>query len=369
VPEPPYDVTAWSLGMLLGVRVDFSRPALPASLRLSRVEGTPKLPGGVDGRGPSFGFAYNGADTAIAINRLLRRGAAVSFDRPSHVRVSGIDRGALSTIASDASVTVTTEDRSAAPDGQGRLHAPRIGVYAPWTGDGIDEGWTRWVLEQYEFGVSTLHNDDIRAGMLRDKFDAIILPDQSPTEILEGFSAPNIRPEFRGGMGSDGFQQIAQFVVRGGTLVTLGASCDVAIERLSLPVQDVKRTLRRDQHFAPGSILSVRVDAGHPIGYGMAAETYGFYDNSPFFALDDSGPGLQVVARYADRDVLASGYLKGEEAMAGQAAVVSIDIGRGHVVLFGLRPQHRGQTHATFPMLFNALYLAAADRPTVRPSQ
>jgi hypothetical protein len=47
--------------------------------------------------------------------------------------------------------------------------------------------------------------------------------------------------------------------------------------------------------------------------------------------------------------------------MAGRAAVVSIEMNPGRVVLFGLRPQHRGQTHATFPLLFNALYLSAAE--------
>ena len=68
---------------------------------------------------------------------------------------------------------------------------------------------------------------------------------------------------------------------------------------------------------------------------------------------------VRVVARYPNISVAASGYLKGEEYMLGRAAVVSVDMNPGKVVLFGIRPQHRAQTHATLPMIFNALYWSA----------
>jgi glutamine amidotransferase-like uncharacterized protein len=131
-----------------------------------------------------------------------------------------------------------------------------------------------------------------------------------------------------------------------------------------VPVRDLKRGLTRDQHFAPGTILKIEVDTANPVGYGMARETYGFYNNSPFFALVEgfASQRTTVVARYPNDDVVASGWLRGEELMNGRAAVVSIDMNPGRIVLFGLRPQHRAQTHATFPMLFNALYLSAAER-------
>jgi glutamine amidotransferase-like uncharacterized protein len=95
----------------------------------------------------------------------------------------------------------------------------------------------------------------------------------------------------------------------------------------------------------------------------MDASTTGFYNNSPFFTVLEgfSSQKLSIVARYPNTNVVASGWLKGEDLMAGRAAVVSVDTNPGRIVLFGLRPQHRAQTHATFPLLFNALYLAAAD--------
>ena len=236
-------------------------------------------------------------------------------------------------------------------------------MYQPFTGGNMDEGWTRWVLEQYEFNLTSIHNADVRAGKLRQKFDAIIVADQNPRDIVDGYDAPAIRPEYRGGIGSEGVEQLKQFVAEGGTLITMGNACDLAIEKLPIPVRNLKKGLTRDQHFAPGAILRIEVDTQHPIGYGVAPATYGFYINSPFFSLVEgfSSQRANVVARYPNIGVIASGWLKGEDLMAGRAAVVSIDMNPGRVVLFGLRPQHRAQTHATFPMLFNALYLSATE--------
>lgn len=236
-------------------------------------------------------------------------------------------------------------------------------MYQPWTGGNMDEGWTRWVLEQYEFNLTPIHNDDIRKGDLRQRFDAIILADQDPRQIVNGFDAPQIRPEYRGGIGDAGVDNLKAFVAQGGTLVTMGNACDLAIDRMPIPVRDLKRGLTRDQHFAPGTILRLEVDTQHPLGYGVAPETYGFYINSPFFQLVEgfNSQHTAVIARYPNTNVVASGWLKGEELMAGRAAVVSIDLNPGRVILFGLRPQHRAQTHATFPLLFNALYLSASD--------
>jgi hypothetical protein len=364
-PEPPYDVTAWSLGLLLGVDTVFVKGELPA-MTMTRVDGAPKIAGDITGTGTRFAFDYKGPDTAIAINRLLKDGARVAFDRPSHVAVSGIARTRMESVARDFGLHVKASDQGRTKDQRPTtndqpFHAPRVAMYQPWTGGNMDEGWTRWVLEQYEFNLTSIHNADVRAGKLRQKFDTIIIADQDPRAILEGFDASQIRPEYRGGIGDAGLEQLKQFVADGGTLVTMGNACDLAIEKLPIPVRDLKKGLTRDQHFAPGAILKLEVDAQHPIGYGVAADTYGFYINSPFFQLTEgfNSQRSSVVARYPNTGVIASGWLKGEELMAGRAAVVSIDMNPGKVVLFGLRPQHRAQTHATFPLLFNALYLSA----------
>jgi hypothetical protein len=365
-PEPPYDVTAWSLGMLVGVQTTFVKEQLPASLKMTKVDGLPPMPGSVSGTGARYGFDYNGPDTALAINRLLKSGARVEFDGPSHVAVSGAQRSTVDQLAKQLglSIKASAESRTKTPEAVS-FAAPRVAMYQPWTGGNMDEGWTRWVLEQYEFNLTSVHNADIRAGKLRQKFDAIILADQDPRQIIDGFDAPQIRDEYRGGIGDAGVENLKQFVADGGTLVTMGNACGLAIEKLPIPVRDLKKGVPREQHFAPGAILRVEVDTQHPIGYGVAPDTYGFYINSPFFSIVEgfASQRTSVVARYPNTNVLASGWLKGEELMAGRAAVVSIDMRPGRVVLFGLRPQHRAQTHATFPMLFNALYLSATGAP------
>jgi hypothetical protein len=382
-PEPPYDVTAWSLGMLLGVDHVVAHKPLPDALKLTKLEGAPKLDGRVTGNpstrsvagGARYVFDYQGPDAAKAINRLLRDGARVALEstastsgRTTRVWVTNAPRTSLDAVASDLGMQIAAAAASV-PAAALPVKAPRIGMYSPWTGGNMDEGWTRWVLEQYDFNLATLHNADIRAGTLREKYDAIILPDQAPRSIVDGAGGQNVRPEYRGGIGEDGIAALHQFLAQGGTLVTLGAASDLAIERFGVPLKNLKAGLTRDQHFAPGTILNVEVDTAHPLGYGMHASTFGFYNNSPFFSLTEgfSSQKLSVVARYPNSGVVASGWLKGDELMAGRAAVVAMDTNPGRIVLFGLRPQHRAQTHATFPMLFNALYLSTSDSARPRP--
>ncbi len=367
-PEPPYDVTAWSLGMLLGVDTSFVKQPLGDDVKLTLVPDGAKRPGQVTGPGTRFAFNYTGPEAALAINRLLKDGARLSLvtaqepeGRVTRVEVAGVTRKRMEDVAVSVGLDVRAVDAKAPAATGTAIKGPRVGLYQSWTGN-MDEGWTRWVIEQYEFPYTTLHNADVRAGKLREKFDAIILPDQQPRDILQGNDFPAIRAEYRGGIGEEGLKALEDFVARGGTLITLGNACDLAIDRLPLPVRNVKRGLTRDEHFAPGTILKVQVDTASAIGAGMDADTYGFYVNSPFFTLIEgfSSQRASVVARYPNADVVASGWLKGEEYMAGRAAVVSVDMNPGRVVLFGLRPQHRAQTQATFPMLFNALYVSAA---------
>ena len=369
-PEPPYDVSAWSLGMLLGVDHAVARKPLADSVKLTKLASAPMLEGRVTGNpstrlgaGPAYAFDYLGPDAAKAVNRLLKDGGQ-AWLKGNRVWVNA-PRKSLDAVASELGMQIRAAD-SAPPAGALPVRAPRIGMYSPWTGGNMDEGWTRWVLEQYDFNLATLHNAEMRAGKLREKFDAIILPDQNPRAIVEGTSAQNVRPEYRGGIGDEGVAALKAFVSQGGTLVTLGAACDLAIERLGVPVKNLKSGLNRDQHFAPGTILRVEVDTTHPVGFGMKAQTTGFYNNSPFFSLVEgfATQKMSVVARYPNSGVIASGWLRGEDLMSGRAAVVTMDANPGRIVLFGLRPQHRAQTHATFPMLFNALYLSASDGGT-----
>ena len=73
---------------------------------------------------------------------------------------------------------------------------------------------------------------------------------------------------------------------------------------------------------------------------------------------------VTVVARYpATGDPLVSGWLQGGDKLNGKAAMVEVKIGQGRAVLYGFRPQYRGQTMATEPLIWSAL-----RGPVLRPS-
>jgi hypothetical protein len=363
--EAPYDVSAWSLGLQFGVKTDFAKTPLAAGLSMDRVETTPKFVLPAVNSGGMWHFPYNGALSARIVNRLLKSGAEVSVTKPDG---SGMAY-AITTAKGDTwdraaeGFEVRTLVRTPVAVVAGTLHEPRVGIYQSYD-PSMDEGWTRFVLDQYGFEYGRLHNQDIRAGGLRQKLDAIILPDQRTRATLNGLDYKSILPEYRGGIGEAGWAALREFVAEGGTLIALGEASNLLVDKMPLGVKDLKRATTRDQHFAPGTIVNLQVDTTHPIGWGMAPETYGFYINSPFFQLTE-GFGSQkvdVVARYPNTEVRASGWLRGEDLMYGRAAVVAIEMNPGKVVLFGIRPQHRAQTHATLPMLFNALYWSAEGK-------
>ena len=357
--EAPYDVAAWSLGMQLGVKTVFAKTPLPGDLKLEKVSATPELTLSAEKTKTGWVFVYNGSSSATVVNRLLKAGVSVSF-----AKGHGSDAVYVVTTASPdawkkatAGYTVQTPATKSTLDAPVELHKPRVGLYQSWTAN-MDEGWTRWVFDEYEMPYTTLHNVDIKAGKLRDKYDAIVLPDARSRDMIEGRSGKTVPQEYQGGIGETGWDALVEFVHQGGTLVAMGDACDLLIDRLPLPVKDIKATLQNAQHFAPGTIVNLQVDTAHPVGWGVAPATYGFYINSPFFDVTTgfSSQKVDIVARYPNVDAMASGWLRGEQYQLGKAAVVAIDMNPGKVVLFGIRPQHRGQTHATFPMLFNALY-------------
>lgn len=356
--EAPYDVSAWSLGMQFGVKSDFAKTALPATLALDKLTARPKLELRADG----MSFPYDGATSALVLNRLLKAGARVTLSHTS--TEAWINAQTTPAIWSKAveGFSVTQAHGLRAPAAVA-LTRPRIAIYQSYD-PSMDEGWTRYILDQYGFEYTPIHNPDVRKGNLRARFDAIILPDQRVNSILEGNGDfKTILPEYRGGIGEEGLDALKQFVSAGGTLVALGEACNLVVEKMPVGVKDLKHTFTRDQHFAPGAVVNLQVDTASPIGWGAAPDTWGYYINSPFFQLTEgfASQKVSVVARYPNTGVNASGWLRGEDLMFGRAAVVSIEMNPGKIVLFGIRPQHRAQTHATLPLLFNALYWSAEE--------
>ncbi|HEX8281875.1 MAG TPA: M14 family zinc carboxypeptidase [Pyrinomonadaceae bacterium] len=228
----------------------------------------------------------------------------------------------------------------------------------------MDEGWTRWVFENQGVGYASVGDAEIRGGNLRAKYDAIVIPDQSPRSILEGYRKGSMPEELTGGLGKEGVKALREFVEQGGTLVALNAASNFAIEQLGLPVRDVTAGLKRTEFYCPGSILRTHLDTAHPLAKGMPRESVAWVEDSPVFEIKSDPLALvrvKIVARYPDSGTpLLSGWLLGGEKIRGKAALVEVGLGEGRVYLFGFRPQYRAQSLATYPLLFNAL----ARRPT-----
>jgi len=157
-------------------------------------------------------------------------------------------------------------------------------------------------------------------------------------------------------MGAAGVQALRDFVDGGGTLIALDQSCDFAIGALDLPVSDALLDLSPQDFYGPGSILRLLLDPDDPLAAGMPNQTIAWFEDGPAFEVRDP-LRVRVVARYPDEpgDVLLSGWLLGAARLAGKAAMVEVRRGRGRVILFGFRPQYRGQSLATYPLLFNAI--------------
>jgi hypothetical protein len=370
--EPPYDVAGWTLPMQMGV--DYDEAATQFAADLERVDSA-------------------GVTARIKIP---------------------VERG------------VTTR---------------RIGLYRSWVVS-MDEGWTRWVLEQFGFDYTTISDADVRAGKLQDKFDVIILPDQSAQQIINGNRAGTLPDEYCGGITEAGVGNLRSFVEGGGVLICLDSASELAIKRFDLPVRNALEGLKRDQFYAPGSIFRARIDNQHPLGYGMRGEADLYFvsesrrgrgsdpdagptpdssgpdattrpespsrsaSTSPDAARRESEPGgdsrgrggnnptadgagnssqsarredtstlvnafafevtdpqrARSVARFVEGNPLRSGWLLGPQYIAGKSALVDASLGKGRVVLFGFRPQHRAQTWGTFKLLFNAILLGAAKQ-------
>jgi hypothetical protein len=243
----------------------------------------------------------------------------------------------------------------------GRRSAVRIGVYRSWA-PSMDEGWTRWTLDTWAVPFESLTDSVVRAGGLAARYDAIIIPDQPARTLLEGLSARRYPVRLVGGLGQAGVAALKEYVDAGGTLITFNEASRFAIGALDLPVTDVLATTSSREFYAPGSILRLQLEPDHPVTEGMGTETIAWFEDGPAFEPRDPFR-VRVLGRYpaAASDILLSGYLLGPTWLAGRAGLVEVRRGRGRVLLFGFRPQYRGQSLATLPLLFNALRSAARE--------
>jgi hypothetical protein len=360
-PQRPYDVTAHTLPLLMGV--DVAAVPAPFHAAVDAIGDPAVVPGRIEGRGRFLAMGH-GTGELVALGRLLRDGVSVLWattafsDRgrsfpAGTLLVPEAARGRLDPLTRELGLVVRA--LATAPPALA-LRRPRVGLYQSFVAS-IDEGWTRFVFER-QLGVEyeTLHDKDVRGGGLRRRFDVIVLPDQTRRDILDGHPAGSMPPELVGGLGQPGAGALRAFVEEGGTLVALNAATDFAIQDLGLPVTDVLGEAAGPGFYCPGAILKARVDAGDLLTHGLDETVALWFQNGPAF---DTGTGARALLRYPDGEPLLSGWLVGGKRLYGKAALVVVPRGRGRVVLFGFRPQYRAQSWGTYVPLLNAIYSSA----------
>ncbi len=259
---------------------------------------------------------------------------------------------------------------------------PKIGLYKPFASS-MDEGWTRLVFDNFQIPYTSVVNEDVRQNRLN--YDVIILPADAENTIINGLSKDRYPDEFAGGIGDTGVENLKKFVENGGTLICFDDSCGMVASKFGLPVRNVLNGLKRNEFYNPGSIVKLSVDTRQPLARGLREEIPAYFTNSSAFEIVSEPPAvaggltrpasnsnnresnlqppataggsdkIRIIARYVEKDALMSGWMLGEKYLNGKAALVEIDRGKGMIVMFAFRPQHRGQTWATLPFIFNSI--------------
>ncbi|MBK9170467.1 MAG: peptidase M14 [Bryobacterales bacterium] len=356
--KQPYDVAGWTLPMSMGVRVEVVDEKFEAALDDVR-DFSP--PAAVEGDGAYLTLDRRDTRTYTALSDLLRDGAAVR----AGAETFWIESAGATAILKRHGVKARRMP-AAAPAEVPQWRTPRLALYEPPLPN-MDAGWTQWVLDRFGIAHTKLGNTAVQAGGLRSQFDAIVLAAQSAASIVHGtrsgeyVSRPGQpravllqRPEFTGGIGIAGVAALDEFVREGGTLIALDSATELPIQYFALPVRNVARGADGN-FYCPGSLLRMTLDPAHPLGYGMPANLMGFSSGGQVFELNAEAD-LDRVVRFASSDLLASGWLSGAEVAHGRSALVVATHGKGRVILFGFRPQFRGQTFGTFKLLLNAIY-------------
>ena len=350
--QVPYDVTGWTLPMQMGVEVQTVAQPLGAETRgtLRKLERIDPIAGKVEGNGPIFAFSHNTNASLRAVNDILGAGGTVQFAKTGNTIYA---TGKVESLLQKNGVNAASVKE--APDSW-TVKKPRIGLYEPWNGN-IDEGWTRWILEQNRFPFTTLHNQDIQSGHLHDQFDVIVFPEMGTRQIMDGMQAGTVPGQYAGGIGETGANELRDFVTQGGTLVAFGNATLFAMDEFNLAVTNVVANLPQTQFFCSGAILRTEIkEPAHPVVAGLPLSVPVMFERNPVFDTKPAFRGKVLASYVKDRNPLLSGFLLGDTVIQGKAAALDANYGKGHIIMLAFRPQWRAQSHGTYKFFFNALF-------------
>jgi hypothetical protein len=383
-PDTPYDLAGWTLPMQMGIDVD--RVAESFNVQTEKVTGLVSYYEGDVNRNGSFGYALSANTNAavVATNKVLKAGGtayksmtefkAGKTTMPAGSYIVSGDKALMESLAQEYGLEFT--GLAAKPEVQlKKIHLPKVGLYKSWVAN-MDEGWTRYIMDEYEFDMDTLHDADIKTRDL-SQYDAIIIPSQRPSSILHGHSNLSMPEKFTGGIGLKGSVKLSDYVEEGGTLIAFDEASDFVIEQFGLPLRNAVANADSNDFFIPGSLIKAGVDTTHPLAFGMKDTVAVSFNRSRAFSIDkqrktgEGGteeiadapePDVEVIATYAAKDLLMSGWAMGEDRyIAKKPAMVKAKYGKGAAILFAFRPQFRAQPRGTFKLIFNAIYEGASE--------
>lgn len=380
-PIQPYDVAGWTLPYLMGVK--FFTINKPFEIEVDYLNGPNYSEGKVSSKSGKYFIVKSGMNiNSKLINRLHKLNIPVYwntekillndkiFNQGSVIfPVNSQTLKVVDNLADELHIEVNSLEHIDQKILK-QIKKVRIGLYKPYTAN-MDEGWTRLLLENFEFDFVTMDNKEFKTKRLKDRYDVIIIPDMSADLIKEGkFTGENARfnrpkpPEYDSGIGKTGVENLKTFIEKdGGTVITLGEACNFAIEDLGLRVTNILKNVKSDEFFCPGSLIRISVDNNNPIGYGFEEEAIAYMNNNIAFAttIPFGQYDRSIVARFPTKDLLKSGFLLGEDYLYNRAAIVNIKQKKGNVVLLGVKVQNRHQTFGTFKFLFNAIHSAGLN--------
>lgn len=397
-PTPPYDNAGWTLAFQMGIQFDrvldsFSGPfENVADWNVKVPVGTVATASGAKG----FITSPRTNDSYVAINRLLKGNEKVvrltdsvtvngkKFG-PGAVYVSAGKNTAAQLKEISSSLGINFDGvKTSAPASAKPMHTVRVGLWDNYGGS-MPSGWTRWILEQYEFPFTRVFAPEIDAGNLNAKYDVLVFVEGAIPGAGGGgrgggggggtLDEPaNIPAEFKGQFGrmstDKSIPKLREFVQNGGTIVAIGNSATNIAAGLQLPVEnhltENGAALPRTKFYIPGSVLSVKVDNTQPIGFGIPDHVDAFFDASPVFKLgpDAASKGVKAIAWFDSKTPLRSGWAWGQEYLNGGVAAIDATVGKGRVLMFGPQIVQRAQPHGTFKFLFNGIMEAAMQPPT-----
>ncbi|MFH0991560.1 MAG: M14 family metallopeptidase [bacterium] len=385
-PERPYDVTAWTMPMQMGVELVplKQKIEIAAHTITTAVVPIPALSAAkaylVERRFlNSYGFVHALLKNNIPVFETLgeayhdgHRYPIGTFYIPSESK----GRASLEKFAREREVPmipINSELKGAEPGKEMKreIRWARLAVYQPLNGN-MDEGWTRCMLDQFKIAYTSLRPDDFKKKdfKLHNEFDVILFPEMSSAAIVSGagggrpgeeepvLGTPQRPKEYAVGIGQQGVDMVKEFISSGGTVLTLGNASEFAIERFRLPIVNELKNVSSKEFFAPGSIFETMVDLSHPLTYGMEEKAYIYFDGSPAFRMRPYNRESSVVLSYGDSNPLRSGWLLGAELLYDKVAMAEIPVDKGRVILYGFRVQHRAQTTGTYKLLLNALVIS-----------